>query len=189
MTTLRILTLLWLLEGILPHDESKELELANTTLPDFSSLNQTYGEQPSTASLSQSGGKLNSSPTVNVYGALVTSATRLQITNTEDVLVSPTPTEDKSALSAAAAGVTSFIVILVVVVIILVSVVSLKFRCHHCKDVEDKQKPQQLAVSYSCPDAADPAADKTNIMLVSMKNLNTNNSKGIMKTIVTCEEQ
>lgn len=30
----------------------------------------------------------------------------------------------------------------------------------------------------SCPDAAGPAVDKTNITLVSMKNLNSNNSKG-----------
>ncbi|XP_015263515.1 PREDICTED: uncharacterized protein LOC107107713, partial [Gekko japonicus] len=149
MAALRILTILWLLGDMLPHDESKNLESANTTLPDFSSLNQTSGGEPSTTSLPQSAGKSNSSPTVNVYGALVTSAKRLQITNTEEFLVTPTTTEEKSALSVAATGVTSFIVILVVVVVTLAGAVSLKLRCCHCKDVEDKQKHQQLAVSYS----------------------------------------
>uniref|UniRef100_A0ACB8EBU9 Uncharacterized protein n=1 Tax=Sphaerodactylus townsendi TaxID=933632 RepID=A0ACB8EBU9_9SAUR len=104
MAGLRVLTLLWILDSVLPHDGSKNLDSTNTTLPDFSSLNQTSGGELLTASLSQTGGKLNSSPTVNVYGTLVTSTTRLPVTSTEDFFVSPTPTEDKSALSMAAVG-------------------------------------------------------------------------------------
>ncbi|XP_077166522.1 endothelial cell-specific chemotaxis regulator [Paroedura picta] len=189
MRAWRIWTLLWLVDGILPHDELKDFKSATTALPDVSSMNQTSRGKPLTASLSLSGGKLNSSPTVNVDGESATSARSLPITNTEGFLGSTPPMEDKSALTVAALGVISFIVILVVVVIVLVSIVSLKFRCHYCKDMEEKQKPQHLEVSYSCPDAADPDAAKTNITLVSMKNLNANNSKGIMKTTVTCEEQ
>ncbi|XP_054841651.1 endothelial cell-specific chemotaxis regulator [Eublepharis macularius] len=187
MTALRILMLLWILDGTISHNESNKPDAVYTALPDLSSFHQTAGREQ--LSLGQHGGKLNSSPTANVYGTSATSTKGLQITNTEDFFMSPTPTEDKSALTMAAAGVTSFIVILVVVVIVLVSVVSLKFRCHPCKDEEDKQKPQQLTVSYSCSDDADPAADKKNIMLVSMKNLNTNNSKGITKSMVTHDEQ
>ncbi|KAL8194328.1 UNVERIFIED_CONTAM: hypothetical protein K2H54_014867 [Gekko kuhli] len=45
-------------------------------------------------------------------------------------------------------GVTSFIVILVVVVIVLVSVVSLRFRCRHCKDVEGLDPKLQFHQSH-----------------------------------------
>ncbi|XP_062985777.1 endothelial cell-specific chemotaxis regulator isoform X2 [Elgaria multicarinata webbii] len=103
-----------------------------------------------------------------------------------DVLTTPSPAEDKSAaLTVAALGVIIFIAILVVIVIILVSVVSLRFRCHHCKDVEDKQKLQHPMVSYSCSEA-DATASKKNVLLVSMKDLNTSNIVG--KTMVAHEE-
>ncbi|KAH0618075.1 hypothetical protein JD844_017046 [Phrynosoma platyrhinos] len=105
-----------------------------------------------------------------------------------DFLSSPSPTEEKSAvLSVAASGVISFIVILVVVVVILVCVVSLRFKCHPCKDAKDKQKPQHPVVTYSCSDAETTAGMK-NVLLVSMKDLNTSNSKDVMKTMVTYEE-
>ncbi|XP_033010060.1 endothelial cell-specific chemotaxis regulator isoform X3 [Lacerta agilis] len=92
-------------------------------------------------------------------------------------------TEEKSAaLTVAASGVISFIAILVVIVIILVCVVSLRFRCHHCKNVEDKPKPQHPMVSYSCSDA-EAALGKKNVMLVSMKDLNISNSQGAAKCI------
>ncbi|XP_033010062.1 endothelial cell-specific chemotaxis regulator isoform X5 [Lacerta agilis] len=84
--------------------------------------------------------------------------------------------------SAVSTGVISFIAILVVIVIILVCVVSLRFRCHHCKNVEDKPKPQHPMVSYSCSDA-EAALGKKNVMLVSMKDLNISNSQGAAKCI------
>uniref|UniRef100_A0A6J0TGI4 Endothelial cell-specific chemotaxis regulator isoform X2 n=1 Tax=Pogona vitticeps TaxID=103695 RepID=A0A6J0TGI4_9SAUR len=106
-----------------------------------------------------------------------------------EFLSAPSPTEEKSAaLSVAASGVISFIVILVVIVIILVCVVSLRFRCRHCKDAEaDKQKPQHPIVTYSCSDAENAAGMK-NVLLVSMKDLNTSTSEDGMKPMVTCEE-
>nr|XP_020646162.1 endothelial cell-specific chemotaxis regulator isoform X1 [Pogona vitticeps] len=106
-----------------------------------------------------------------------------------EFLSAPSPTEEKSAaLSVAASGVISFIVILVVIVIILVCVVSLRFRCRHCKDAEaDKQKPQHPIVTYSCSDAEN-AADMKNVLLVSMKDLNTSTSEDGMKPMVSCEE-
>ncbi|XP_068013747.1 endothelial cell-specific chemotaxis regulator isoform X2 [Melanerpes formicivorus] len=86
----------------------------------------------------------------------------------------PTPTDDKSPLTVAAFGVISFIVILIVVVIILVSVVSLRFKCNRSKDSEDKQKPGSIMVSESC--SAGPSQKDNSITLISMKNINMNNS-------------
>ncbi|XP_062358417.1 endothelial cell-specific chemotaxis regulator [Cinclus cinclus] len=89
-------------------------------------------------------------------------------------LPEPTPTDEKSPLTVAAFGVISFVVILIVVVIILVSVVSLRFKCNHPKDSEDKQKPGSSMVSESC--SADTSQKGNSITLISMKNINTNNS-------------
>ncbi|RMB93067.1 hypothetical protein DUI87_30573 [Hirundo rustica rustica] len=89
-------------------------------------------------------------------------------------LPEPTPTDEKSPLTVAAFGVISFVVILIVVVIILVSVVSLRFKCNHSKDSEDKQKPGASMVSESC--SADTSQKGNSITLISMKNINTNNS-------------
>ncbi|XP_010177802.1 PREDICTED: endothelial cell-specific chemotaxis regulator, partial [Mesitornis unicolor] len=91
-----------------------------------------------------------------------------------DHLPTPTPTDDKSPLTVAAFGVISFIVILIVVVIILVSVVSLRFKCNRSKDSEDKQKPGTSMVSESC--SASPSQKDNSITLISMKNINMNNS-------------
>ncbi|XP_068273384.1 endothelial cell-specific chemotaxis regulator [Nyctibius grandis] len=85
----------------------------------------------------------------------------------------PTPTDDKSPLTVAAFGVISFIVILIVVVIILVSVVSLRFKCNRSKDSEDKQKPGTSMVSES---SAGTRHKDNSITLISMKNINMNNS-------------
>nr|XP_023408382.1 endothelial cell-specific chemotaxis regulator [Loxodonta africana] len=71
-------------------------------------------------------------------------------------------------------GVISFIVILVVVVIVLVSVVSLRFKCRKNKESEDPQKPGSSGISESCSTAN---GEKDSITLISMKNINTNNSK------------
>ncbi|XP_074739740.1 endothelial cell-specific chemotaxis regulator isoform X5 [Strix uralensis] len=89
-------------------------------------------------------------------------------------LPEPTPTDEKSPLTVAAFGVISFIVILIVVVIILVSVVSLRFKCNHSKDSEDKQKPGTSMVSESC--SAGTSQRDNSITLISMKNINMNNS-------------
>ncbi|KAM6322311.1 endothelial cell-specific chemotaxis regulator [Podargus strigoides] len=91
-------------------------------------------------------------------------------------LPAPTPTDDKSPLTVAAFGVISFIVILIVVVIILVSVVSLRFKCNRSKDSEDKQKPGTSMVSESC--SAGTSQKDNSITLISMKNINMNNSMG-----------
>ncbi|XP_050168315.1 endothelial cell-specific chemotaxis regulator [Myiozetetes cayanensis] len=85
----------------------------------------------------------------------------------------PTPTDDESPLTVAAFGVISFIVILVVVVIVLVGVVSLRFKCNRSKE-EDKQKPGSSMVSESC--SADTSQKDNSITLISMKNINMNNS-------------
>ncbi|XP_065500202.1 endothelial cell-specific chemotaxis regulator isoform X3 [Caloenas nicobarica] len=90
-------------------------------------------------------------------------------------LPTPTPTDDKSPLTVAAFGVISFIVILIVVVIILVSVVSLRFKCNRSKDSEDKQKPGTSMVSESC--SAGTSQKDNSITLISMKNINMNNSR------------
>ncbi|XP_074012416.1 LOW QUALITY PROTEIN: endothelial cell-specific chemotaxis regulator [Numenius arquata] len=89
-------------------------------------------------------------------------------------LPAPTPTDDKSPLTVVAFGVISFIVILIVVVIILVSVVSLRFKCNRSKDSEDKQKPGTSVVSESC--SAGTSQKDNSITLISMKNINMNNS-------------
>uniref|UniRef100_A0A8C3KUW1 Endothelial cell-specific chemotaxis regulator n=1 Tax=Chrysolophus pictus TaxID=9089 RepID=A0A8C3KUW1_CHRPC len=86
----------------------------------------------------------------------------------------PTPAEYESPLTVVAFGVISFIVILVVVVIILVSVVSLRFKCNRSKDSEDKQKPGSSMVSESC--SAGTSEKDNSITLISMKNINMNNS-------------
>ncbi|KAM9373318.1 endothelial cell-specific chemotaxis regulator [Phaethornis superciliosus] len=95
---------------------------------------------------------------------------------TSGYLPVPTPTDDGSPLTVAAFGVISFIVILIIVVIILVSVVSLRFKCNRSKDSEDKQKPGTSMVSESC--SASTSQKDNCITLISMKNINMNNSMG-----------
>uniref|UniRef100_A0A671ESJ0 Endothelial cell surface expressed chemotaxis and apoptosis regulator n=2 Tax=Rhinolophus ferrumequinum TaxID=59479 RepID=A0A671ESJ0_RHIFE len=92
----------------------------------------------------------------------------------EDSTVLPSPTSE-TVLTVAAFGVISFIVILVVVVIVLVSVVSLRFKCQKNKESEDPQKPGSSGLSESCSTAN---GEKDSITLISMKNINMNNSKG-----------
>ncbi|XP_036060877.1 LOW QUALITY PROTEIN: endothelial cell-specific chemotaxis regulator [Onychomys torridus] len=92
----------------------------------------------------------------------------------EEVTVVPSPTSE-SVLIVAAFGVISFIAILVVVVIVLVSVVSLRFKCRKNKESEDPQKPGSSGLSESCSTAN---GEKDSITLISMKNINMNNSKG-----------
>ncbi|XP_010989049.1 endothelial cell-specific chemotaxis regulator isoform X3 [Camelus dromedarius] len=93
---------------------------------------------------------------------------------TGDSTILPSPTSE-TVLTVAAFGVISFIVILVVVVIVLVSVVSLRFKCQKNKESEDPQKPGSSGLSESCSTAN---GEKDSITLISMKNINMNNSKG-----------
>uniref|UniRef100_A0A8C6AGJ8 Endothelial cell surface expressed chemotaxis and apoptosis regulator n=1 Tax=Monodon monoceros TaxID=40151 RepID=A0A8C6AGJ8_MONMO len=92
----------------------------------------------------------------------------------EDSTILPSPTSE-TVLTVAAFGVISFIAILVVVVIVLVSVVSLRFKCRKNKESEDPQKPGSSGLSESCSTAN---GEKDSITLISMKNINMNNSKG-----------
>ncbi|KAM6224278.1 endothelial cell-specific chemotaxis regulator [Rhynchocyon petersi] len=101
-------------------------------------------------------------------------ATTLSLNSVKYLTVLPSPTSE-SVLTVAAFGVISFIVILVVVVIILVSVVSLRFKCRKNKESEDPQKPGSSGISESCSTAK---GEKDSITLISMKNINMNNSKG-----------
>ncbi|XP_008566849.1 PREDICTED: endothelial cell-specific chemotaxis regulator [Galeopterus variegatus] len=94
----------------------------------------------------------------------------------EDLTILPSPTS-QTVLTVAAFGVISFIVILVVVVIVLVSVVSLRFKCRKNKESEDPQKPGSSGLSESCSTAS---GEKESITLISMKNINMNNSKGCL---------
>uniref|UniRef100_A0A8C3YBF1 Endothelial cell surface expressed chemotaxis and apoptosis regulator n=1 Tax=Catagonus wagneri TaxID=51154 RepID=A0A8C3YBF1_9CETA len=104
----------------------------------------------------------------------VTSVGTVGLRTREDPTALPSPTSE-TVLTVAAFGVISFIVILVVVVIILVSVVSLRFRCRKNKESEDPQKPGSSGLSESCSTAN---GEKDSITLISMKNINMNNSKG-----------
>ncbi|XP_040478303.1 endothelial cell-specific chemotaxis regulator isoform X3 [Ursus maritimus] len=101
-------------------------------------------------------------------------STTMSLRTGEDLSILPSPTSE-TVLTVAAFGVISFIVILVVVVIVLVSVVSLRFKCRKNKESEDPQKPGSSGLSESCSAAN---GEKDSITLISMKNINTNNSKG-----------
>ncbi|XP_010224800.1 PREDICTED: endothelial cell-specific chemotaxis regulator [Tinamus guttatus] len=103
-----------------------------------------------------------------------TSQTATPMPESSGYLPMPTPTDGKSPLTVAAFGVISFIIILIVVVIILVAVVSLRFKCNRLKDSEDKQKPGSNMVSESC--SAGTREKDNSITLISMKNINMNNS-------------
>uniref|UniRef100_A0A8C7B5R6 Endothelial cell surface expressed chemotaxis and apoptosis regulator n=1 Tax=Neovison vison TaxID=452646 RepID=A0A8C7B5R6_NEOVI len=92
-------------------------------------------------------------------------STTMSLRTKEDLSVLPSPTSE-TVLTVAAFGVISFIVILVVVVIVLVSVVSLRFKCRKNKESE--------GTSF-CSTAN---GEKDSITLISMKNINMNNSKG-----------
>ncbi|CAD7678979.1 unnamed protein product [Nyctereutes procyonoides] len=105
-------------------------------------------------------------------------STTMSLRIREDSTILPSPTSE-TVLTVAAFGVISFIVILVVVVIILVSVVSLRFKCRKNKESEDPQKPGSSGLSESCSTAN---GEKDSITLISMKNINMNNSKGCPTT-------
>ncbi|XP_073932999.1 endothelial cell-specific chemotaxis regulator isoform X1 [Castor canadensis] len=125
-----------------------------------------------------SNGSSSSSSSSSTRGETSQNATPSSITMSlrtrEDLAILPSPTSE-TVLTVAAFGVISFIVILVVVVIILVGVVSLRFKCRKNKESEDPQKPGSSGISESCSTAN---GEKDSITLISVKNINTNNSKG-----------
>uniref|UniRef100_A0A8C8WIS6 Endothelial cell surface expressed chemotaxis and apoptosis regulator n=1 Tax=Panthera leo TaxID=9689 RepID=A0A8C8WIS6_PANLE len=110
----------------------------------------------------------------NTSQDVIPTSTTMSLRTRDDSTILPTPTSE-TVLTVAAFGVISFIVILVVVVIILVSVVSLRFKCRKNKESEDPQKPGSSGLSESCSTAN---GEKDSITLISMKNINMNNSKG-----------
>ncbi|XP_049729738.1 endothelial cell-specific chemotaxis regulator isoform X1 [Elephas maximus indicus] len=113
------------------------------------------------------------SPSGDTFYNITPKSTAMSLRTGEYLTILPSPTSE-SVLTVAAFGVISFIVILVVVVIVLVSVVSLRFKCRKNKESEDPQKPGSSGISESCSTAN---GEKDSITLISMKNINTNNSK------------
>ncbi|KYO39204.1 endothelial cell-specific chemotaxis regulator isoform X5 [Alligator mississippiensis] len=131
---------------------------------------QPSATQPPAGPKATGSGNITSSPTS------VISEAHKEAISAENTMISPsaiTPTE-KSGLEIVAFGVIGFIGILVVVVFILVGVVYLRFRCNHSKDAEDKQKPEDPVVSESCSAATN--RKNSSVTLISMKNINMNNS-------------
>ncbi|KAM5301467.1 endothelial cell-specific chemotaxis regulator isoform 3-T4 [Glossophaga mutica] len=112
--------------------------------------------------------------TLDTSQNVTTKSATMSLRTRGDSTILPSPTSE-TVLTVAAFGVISFIVILVVVVIILVSVVSLRFKCRKNKEPEDPQKPGSSGLSESCSTAN---GEKDSITLISMKNINMNNSKG-----------
>ncbi|XP_010970023.1 endothelial cell-specific chemotaxis regulator isoform X6 [Camelus ferus] len=129
------------------------------------------GDSPSTKPNSSS--PLPSASTPDTFHNVTPKSSTMSL-RTGDSTILPSPTSE-TVLTVAAFGVISFIVILVVVVIVLVSVVSLRFKCQKNKESEDPQKPGSSGLSESCSTAN---GEKDSITLISMKNINMNNSKG-----------
>ncbi|XP_052597398.1 LOW QUALITY PROTEIN: endothelial cell-specific chemotaxis regulator [Peromyscus californicus insignis] len=150
------------LPGLMSFQPQKHTLGLSTGTPDSSSSSSSS----SSSTINDTGeeGSLNATP----------SSGTTSLRTGEEVTVVPSPTSE-SVLTVAAFGVISFIVILVVVVIVLVSVVSLRFKCRKNKESEDPQKPGSSGLSESCSMAN---GEKDSITLISMKNINMNNSKG-----------
>ncbi|XP_040429535.1 endothelial cell-specific chemotaxis regulator isoform X2 [Cygnus olor] len=144
------------------------------TTPTSPTQGETSSGNKSTAASSTRGEEPKRSESTTTAATQGTSETVTPTLDTSGYSPVTTPTYDKSPLTVAAFGVISFIVILVVVVIILVSVVSLRFKCNRSKDSEDKQKPGSSMVSESC--SAGTSEKDNSITLISMKNINMNNS-------------
>ncbi|XP_009998254.1 PREDICTED: endothelial cell-specific chemotaxis regulator [Chaetura pelagica] len=150
---------------------------ASTVQDEKSSGSRSTAASPSQGQESTRSETASPQTTQGAFSLLAQRGTSELVTpkpETSGYLPVPTPTDDKSPLTVAAFGVISFIVILIVVVIILVSVVSLRFKCNRSKDSEDKQKPGTSMVSESC--SAGTSQKDNSITLISMKNINMNNS-------------
>ncbi|XP_026714233.1 endothelial cell-specific chemotaxis regulator isoform X2 [Athene cunicularia] len=145
-----------------------------TKLPELTAQDDKTSGSRSTAASSTQGQEPKRNESTTTPATQGTSKPVTPTSKPSGYLPEPTPTDEKSPLTVAAFGVISFIVILIVVVIILVSVVSLRFKCNHSKDSEDKQKPGTSMVSESC--SAGTSQRDNSITLISMKNINMNNS-------------
>ncbi|XP_065590510.1 endothelial cell-specific chemotaxis regulator [Cyrtonyx montezumae] len=152
---------------------AKSPSISPTLLTSLAHDEKSSGSRNTTAS-SAPGEEPKRSESTTQASAQGTSRTVTPALEISVSLSVPTPTEYESPLTVVAFGVISFIVILVVVVIILVSVVSLRFKCNRSKDSEDKQKPGNSMVSESC--SAGTSEKDNSITLISMKNINMNNS-------------
>ncbi|XP_073933000.1 endothelial cell-specific chemotaxis regulator isoform X2 [Castor canadensis] len=170
-----------------PLVSSKHVTLRSSTLdghfPFLLGLTQSQPQKQTSELVAGTGapnsnGSSSSSSSSSTRGETSQNATPSSITMSlrtrEDLAILPSPTSE-TVLTVAAFGVISFIVILVVVVIILVGVVSLRFKCRKNKESEDPQKPGSSGISESCSTAN---GEKDSITLISVKNINTNNSKG-----------
>ncbi|XP_043321287.1 endothelial cell-specific chemotaxis regulator isoform X2 [Cervus canadensis] len=131
------------------------------------------GHLPSSPGLTWSQSQKHTSG-LNTSSNVISTSPNMSFRMTADSTVPPSPTSE-TVLTVAAFGVISFIAILVVVVIVLVSVVSLRFKCQKNKESEDPQKPGSSGLSESGSTAN---GEKESITLISMKNINMNNSKG-----------
>uniref|UniRef100_A0A8D0S5P4 Endothelial cell-specific chemotaxis regulator n=1 Tax=Sus scrofa TaxID=9823 RepID=A0A8D0S5P4_PIG len=135
---------------------------------------ESNSSSPLSSSTSSSSNSSSSTSTTDTPHNGTSTSPTVSLRTREDPTVLPSPTSE-TVLTVAAFGVISFIVILLVVVIILVSVVSLRFKCRRNKESEDPQKPGSSGLSESCSTAN---GEKDSITLISMKNINMNNSKG-----------
>ncbi|XP_065500200.1 endothelial cell-specific chemotaxis regulator isoform X2 [Caloenas nicobarica] len=157
-----------------PATTAKSSSVATTLLASTAQDEKSHGSRTTPASPPR-GQEPKTSKSTTTSATQGTSAPVTPTPVLSGYLPTPTPTDDKSPLTVAAFGVISFIVILIVVVIILVSVVSLRFKCNRSKDSEDKQKPGTSMVSESC--SAGTSQKDNSITLISMKNINMNNSR------------
>ncbi|KAB0362077.1 hypothetical protein FD754_006233, partial [Muntiacus muntjak] len=132
------------------------------------------GRSSNSMSVGDQSGSLSLQPSSGPHGNVTSTSPNMSFRMTADSTVPPSPTSE-TVLTVAAFGVISFIAILVVVVIVLVSVVSLRFKCQKNKESEDPQKPGSSGLSES---GSTVNGEKESITLISMKNINMNNSKG-----------
>ncbi|XP_055411202.1 endothelial cell-specific chemotaxis regulator isoform X3 [Bubalus kerabau] len=159
---------------------TEAMTLSSSTVADRlqSSPGPTWSQsQKHTSGLSAdvpSSGRSSDSMSGDTSHNVTSTSPNMSFRMTADSTVPPSPTSE-TVLTVAAFGVISFIAILVVVVIVLVSVVSLRFKCRKNKESEDPQKPGSSGLSESGSTAN---GEKESITLISMKNINMNNSKG-----------
>uniref|UniRef100_A0A8C7B3Z8 Endothelial cell surface expressed chemotaxis and apoptosis regulator n=1 Tax=Neovison vison TaxID=452646 RepID=A0A8C7B3Z8_NEOVI len=178
MGTVRATQLCWAILGILllqgHHSQPRAIQ---TSHPQGNFSNPSRTTEPLSSNIGKSLSSDSSSPSSLASTRTQDTtpiSTTMSLRTKEDLSVLPSPTSE-TVLTVAAFGVISFIVILVVVVIVLVSVVSLRFKCRKNKESEDPQKPGSSGISESCSTAN---GEKDSITLISMKNINMNNSKG-----------
>ncbi|XP_054423942.1 endothelial cell-specific chemotaxis regulator isoform X2 [Pteronotus mesoamericanus] len=191
MGTVRATQLCWVILGFLLLQGAFNLSLStestpNTAAPEKASQVPTVASKTGTPKLSNMDGHSQISSHLTppqpqqhisefaTSQSVTTKSATMSLRTREDPAILPSPTSE-TVLTVAAFGVISFIVILVVVVIILVSVVSLRFKCRKNKEPEDPQKPGSSGLSESSSTAI---GEKDSITLISMKNINMNNSKG-----------